>query len=167
MLSEASREYKWRPFRLQRDLAWDKEHLQKHGRKFHNMKAAMELDEERQGLMRRLDEFKLTIEAHEIAVIQFDHEIKRIKYETDRLDKSIIDLRHFIMMKKGNDFFLDQVFSDFKKKCQQIEEKLNEIGKYLGDYRIELMNELMGPIFERSIPTKSTKNSSPEGTENQ
>ena len=37
-------------------------------------------------------------------------------------------------MKKRNDFFLDQVFSNFRKKCEQIEEKLNEIQKYLGDY---------------------------------
>jgi len=167
VLSEASRDYEWRPFRFQRDWAWDKEHLQKGGLRFHNMKAAMEVDEERQGLMRRLDKFKLTIEAHKIAVIQFDHETKYIKSETDRLDKSIVELRHFMMMKNRDDLFMDQVFSDFKKKCQQIEEKLNEIGKYLGDYRIELMNEFMGPIFERSIPTKRTKNSSPEDTDKQ
>jgi len=166
VLSEASRQYKWRPFRLERDLAWDKEHLQDTEFRFHNAKTAIEVDNERQGLMRRLDEFKLTIEAHEIAVIQFDHEIKRIKSETDRLDRLIIDLRHFLMMNKKDNFFMDKVFSDFKKKCQQIEEKLDEIGKYLGDYRIELMNEFMGPIFERSIPTKRKKNSSPEGTDN-
>lgn len=100
-------------------------------------------------------------------MIQFDHEIKRIKSEIDRLDKSIIDLRHFMMMNKKDNFFMDKVFFDFKKKCQQIEEKLNEIGRYLGDYRIELMNEFMGPIFERSISTKWRKNLSPEGTDNQ
>lgn len=167
VLSEASREYKWRPFRLERDLAWDKEHLQDTEFRFHNAKTAIEVENGRQGLMKRLDEFKLTIEAHEIAVIQFDHEIKRIKSEIDRLDKSIIDLRHFMMMNKKDNFFMDKVFFDFKKKCQQIEEKLNEIGRYLGDYRIELMNEFMGPIFERSISTKWRKNLSPEGTDNQ
>lgn len=151
VLSEASREYKWRPFRWQRDLEWDKGHLQNHGLRFYNMKAAMEVDDERQELMKKLDEFTLTIEAHEIAVIQFDHETKYIRSETGHLDKSIIDLRAFIMRKDRNDFFSDKVFSDLKKKCQQIEEKLNETRKYLGDYRIELMNEFMGPIFERKV----------------
>lgn len=61
----------------------------------------------------------LTIEAREIAVIQFDHEIKRIKSETDRLDRLIIDLRHFMMMNKKDNFFMDKVFSGFKKNASK------------------------------------------------
>jgi len=36
VLSEASRQYKWRPFLLERDLAWDKEHLQDGEFRFHD-----------------------------------------------------------------------------------------------------------------------------------
>lgn len=61
----------------------------------------------------------LTIEAREIAVIQFDHEIKRIKSETDCLDRLIIDLRHFMMMNKKDNFFMDKVFSGFKKNASK------------------------------------------------
>ncbi len=167
VLSKASREYKWRPFLWSRAFARDKEQGHKQGFRFYNMKAAMEVDEERQGLVRRLDELKLTIEAHEIAVIQFDDEIKRIESENDCLDKTIVELRGFIMMKKKDDLFSGEGLTDLDKKCRQIEEESNKIGKHLGDYRIELMNEFMGPIFEHRIPTERTKNSSPEGTANQ
>jgi hypothetical protein len=43
---------------------------------------------------------------------------------------------------------------DFKRECKSVEEVLFNVTMYLFDYRIELMNCLLGDIFETQVPRR-------------
>jgi hypothetical protein len=42
----------------------------------------------------------------------------------------------------------------FRSKCAEIGERLNDITLYIGDFRIEVMNSLVGPLFDRRVPRR-------------
>ncbi|GAH05760.1 unnamed protein product, partial [marine sediment metagenome] len=45
-------------------------------------------------------------------------------------------------------------FLQLKKYCKEIDEDLFNISSWLHDYRIELMNSMLGDIFESKIPIR-------------
>jgi hypothetical protein len=42
----------------------------------------------------------------------------------------------------------------FENECKNVERLLFDIAMYLFDYRIELMNDLLGNVFEKRVPRR-------------
>jgi len=125
--------------------------------KFNTVKMAFEVDQQRTILLGRSAEFILAIEANEIAVIQFDHLRKYIQFMTDDVNEMIMEFRHYLMMTKTEALWTEPRCSDFEERCKRIFEKLDEIGCYLFDYRIELMNSMLGETFDSQVPIRKPR----------
>lgn len=48
----------------------------------------------------------------------------------------------------------EEIFLQFKEYCKEINEDLFNISSWLHDYRIELMNSMLGDIFESKVPIR-------------
>ncbi|MBN2180255.1 MAG: hypothetical protein JW743_12615 [Deltaproteobacteria bacterium] len=44
--------------------------------------------------------------------------------------------------------------SEFQRKCEDISSRLIDVQCYLIDYRIELMNHILGEIFDCKVPER-------------
>ena len=58
---------------------------------------------------------------------------------------------------KKEELLVKKNFLKFKEYCNEISEDLWNIESWLHDYRIELMNSMLGDIFELKVPTRKTK----------
>ncbi len=125
--------------------------------KFNTVKMALEVDQQQTILLERSAEFILAIEANEIAVIQFDHLRKYIQFMTDNVSEMTREFRHYLMMTKTEALWTEPRCSDFEERCKRIFEKLDEIGCYLFDYRIELMNSMLGETFDSQVPIRKPR----------
>ncbi len=98
--------------------------------------------------------FLLTIEANEIAIIEYDHYRKYINFRTDDLYKLLDDFFEYFYSLNIDNLNNKQVFLEFKKKCAPIHELAQDILSYLFDYRILLMNSMLVDIFDKSVPSR-------------
>jgi hypothetical protein len=101
--------------------------------------------------------FLLSIEAHEIAIIEYDHYRKYINFKTEDLSNLINEFIKYFTIIKKKDLIKEQGFLEFNEKCHQINELAHEIISYLFDYRILLMNSILEEIFDKTVPSRKPK----------
>jgi len=149
VLTKVSGKYLWWPFDLKNYREDPKYH------KFDKAKIELETIRQNSDLIGGEAEFILAIEANEIAVIQFDHLRKYIQFKVDDANELIRQFSDYLRV-----VALEKLgYSDLKEKCKRIEEKLHEIGSYLFDYRIELMNSMLGETFDSQVPIRRPRDS--------
>jgi hypothetical protein len=98
--------------------------------------------------------FILAIESHEVAVIEYDHLRKFIQFRVDDAQKAIERFRSFIQKIDIEHLKSGSGMDSFEKECKNVERLLFDIAMYLFDYRIELMNDLLGNVFEKRVPRR-------------
>ena len=99
-------------------------------------------------------QFILSIESHEIAVIEYDHLRKFIQFRVDDAQEAINQFRSYIQQVDAEQLKSNSGFDSFEKECKKVERLLFDVVMYLFDYRIELMNELLGNVFEKTVPRR-------------
>lgn len=122
--------------------------------KFNKMEIDLEISQQVVNLLRGSADFILAIESNEIAVIQFDHLRKYIQFKVDDVNESIRNFQKYFIEMEKEKWQKEEGYVEFKRKCDEIYEELNNIQSYLFDYRIELMNSLMGEIFDKKVPER-------------
>jgi len=150
-LVEVSNKYLWWPYELKMYREDPRYH------KFNKAQIELKTDQQRVHLMGGLTDFVLAIEANEIAVIQYDHLRKYIQFKVDDVNELIMKFSRYLMVTKREVLLTEPGYLDFKKRCKKIGEELHEIGSYLFDYRIELMNSMLGETFDSQVPIRKPK----------
>ncbi|MBW2653810.1 MAG: hypothetical protein JRC91_02450 [Deltaproteobacteria bacterium] len=101
-------------------------------------------------------DFISSIESHEIVFIEFDHYRKKLFLEIEYLEKEYKQFRKFLRNKKTNDL-LGESNEEFKSKTDKIYNMSLRIQTFLLDYRVILMNQFLGEIFDKKIPTRKPR----------
>lgn len=125
--------------------------------KFDKVKIQSEIEQQRIGLLGGLTDFLLAIEANEIAVIQFDHLRKYIQFEIDDVKELIMEFSVYLISIRREMLLTEPGYLNFEKRCKKIGEELNNICSYLYDYRIELMNSMLGEMFDSQVPIRKPR----------
>ena len=150
-LAEASSKFLWWPY----DLKMHRKNPRYH--EFQKAKIESEAHQQRIGLLSGLTDFLLAIEANEIAVIQFDYLRKYIHFRVDDVNEFITEFSYYLMTTKKEVLLTEPGYRDFKEKCEKMREGLSEIASYLFDYRIELMNSMLGETFSSQVPIRKPR----------
>jgi len=151
LITEVSTAYLWLPRKLKLHLE-DPQIV-----KFNKLEVNLETDQHIVKLLRGVTGFVLAIEANEIAVIKFDHLRKYIQFKIDDVNDSIRDFRAYLATPRTERLVIEPVNSEFENKCREIHEELDTINCYLFDYRIELMNLMLGEIFDSQVPVRKPR----------
>jgi hypothetical protein len=123
---------------------------------FEKNKVLKEIRHKNNILLNKYTDFLLAIEAYEISIIDFDHYRKYIQFEIEDFKKAVDNFETYFNELDINKLKEDKKFSEFKKRCKKIFEYENKIQGFLYDYRVLLMNYILGSgeIFDKSIPER-------------
>lgn len=99
-------------------------------------------------------DFLTAIEANEIVILQFDHLRKFIQFKIYDLKEAIESFRSYFSEVDDEYLAKSEGYSDFERRCKEINEQFIEIHCYLYDYRIQLMNSLLGGVFDTKVPER-------------
>jgi len=110
-----------------------------------------------ENLLEALTNFVLTIESNEIALISYHHYRLFITFRVKDVEHKIDDFQKYFSNIKKEELFIKEGFSKFKEYCNEIYEDLSDIVSWLYDYRIALMNSMLGDIFESKVPIRKPK----------
>jgi len=103
-------------------------------------------------------DFVTTIEAHEIVVLQFDYLRKFIYLRIEDIKEAIEEFRSYYISKINIEYLKEnEGYSEFKKRCNEMNRRFVNIQMYLYDYRIILMNFFLGDVFENVVPERKPK----------
>jgi len=95
--------------------------------------------------------FNLNINAHEIILIEFEELLSILENKFMASILLTLDFEKlFLKLKKKNSLTRNDLLK-LKKECMAIKKNLSAIGLSLNNYRVETMNKIMGPIFDRKI----------------
>jgi len=118
----------------------------------------LEAREQNTRLIELWKNFIVSIETYEIALIQFNklrevlnNKFKEILFITNDFEKYILTLARKQSLNKETDL------AELDKKMLEIDNKIMDIACYLRDYRIELMNSMLGDIFCSEVPKRKAK----------
>ena len=125
--------------------------------KFNKMEIILELRKKHENLIQGVMIFTLAIESNEIAVTQFDHLRKYIQFQINEVSDKIDNFEKYFNKTEKGKLVSEEGYSEFKENCDEIIEKFGNIQSYLFDYRIELMNSLLGDIFDTKVPMRKPK----------
>lgn len=125
--------------------------------KFNKMEIILELRKKHENLIQGVVIFILAIESNEIAVIQFDHLRKYIQFQIDDIIDKIDNFEQYFNKTEKEKLVSEEGYSEFKENCDEIIEYFVNIQSYLFDYRIQLMNSLLGDIFDTKVPLRRPK----------
>ena len=114
----------------------------------------VELPQQNISLWNGVTPFILAVEANEIAIIKYDHLRKFIQFRVDDAHEAINSFREYIQSTRIDVIFSEEGLNTLEKACKKVEESLFDITMYLFDYRVELMNQLLGDIFEKLVPRR-------------
>jgi len=104
-----------------------------------------------------LANFILVIESNEIAVIRFDHYRKYIQFQFDDIFDKIEKFLAYFSNLRIEELITVEKQRELKERCDKLNDELWSIGSYLFDYRIELMNSIMGNIFDSRVPIRKPR----------
>lgn len=100
--------------------------------------------------------FIISIETYEIVLIRFNKfkevlnkEFKKVLSMTNDFENYIIRLSRKTLLKED--------LATLDEKMSEIDNKIMDISCYLRDYRIELMNSMLGDIFHSKVPKRKAK----------
>jgi hypothetical protein len=102
-------------------------------------------------------DFVTAIEANEIVIIEFQHLRLFIHLRNEDLSRILDDFRSYIMERPPIYFTSDEGISDFRSRCKSVNDKFTEMISYLHDYRVVLMNYLLGNLFETEVPMRKPR----------
>ena len=122
--------------------------------KFDKIKIIQEMRKEQDDLMQGLSRFLVAIESNEIVVIQFDHLRKYIQFQIDDVNDKIDNFEMYLNKTEKEKLVSEEGYAEFKENCDEIIEYFTNIQSYLFDYRIVLMNLLLGDTFETKVPMR-------------
>jgi hypothetical protein len=125
--------------------------------KFNKMEIILELRKKHENLIQGVVILILAIESNEIAVIQFDHLRKYIQFQIDDITDKIDNFEQYFNKTEKEKLVSEEGYSEFKENCDEIIEYFVNIQSYLFDYRIQLMNSLLGDIFDTKVPMRKPK----------
>ena len=125
--------------------------------KFDKVGIIQEMRKEHENLIQGLTRFLITIESNEIAIIQFDHLRKYIQFQIDDVNDKIDNFERYFNKTEKEKLVSEEGYSEFKENCNEIIEYFVNIQSYLFDYRIELMNSLLGDIFDTKVPMRKPR----------
>jgi hypothetical protein len=125
--------------------------------KFNKMEIILELRKKHENLIQGVVIFILAIESNEIAVIQFDHLRKYIQFQIDDITDKIDNFEQYFNKTEKEKLVSEEGYSEFKENCDEIIEYFVNIQSYLFDYRIQLMNSLLGDIFDTKVPMRKPR----------
>lgn len=116
----------------------------------------LEIREQNTRLIELWKNFIISIETYEIVLIRFNKfkevlnkEFREMLFMTNDFENYILNLARKKLL-KGDLTTLD-------KKMLEINNKIMDIACYLRDYRIELMNSMLGDIFHSKVPKRKVK----------
>lgn len=116
----------------------------------------LEAREQNTRLIELWKNFIISIEAYEIVLIRFNKlrevlnkEFRKMLFITNDFENYILNLARKKLLKE------DLIALD--EKMREIDNKIMDIGCYLRDYRIELMNSMLGDIFHSKVPKRKAK----------
>jgi len=115
----------------------------------------VELPQQNIALWNGLIPFLLAIESNEIAIIKYDHLRKFIQFTVDDAHEAINNFQQYIQSTRIEVLLSEEGLENLEKECKRVEEILFNVTMYLFDYRIELMNQLLGDIFEEQVPRRA------------
>lgn len=100
--------------------------------------------------------FIISIEAYEIILIRFNKlrevlnkEFREMLFMTNNFENYILSLARKKLLKED--------LTTLDEKMREIDNKIVDIDCYLRDYRIELMNSMLGDIFHSKVPKRKAK----------
>ena len=125
--------------------------------KFDKIGIIQEMRKEHENLIQGLTRFLIAIESNEIVLIQFDHLRKYIQFQIDDVNDKIDNFEQYFNKTKKEKLVSEEGYSEFKENCEEIIEYFVNIQSYLFDYRIELMNSLLGDIFDTKVPMRKPR----------
>ena len=99
-------------------------------------------------------DFFTAIEANEIVIVQFDHLRKFIQFRIDDVKEAIERFRSYFSEVDDEYLAKSEGYLDFERRCEEMKEQFVEIECYLYDYRIQLMNSLLGGVFDTKVPER-------------
>lgn len=102
-------------------------------------------------------DFVTAIEGNEIVIIQFDHFKKFLHLEIEDIKEAVECFRSYFSKVDENDLITREGHLDFEKRCEEMNEQFVQFYTYLYDYRIILMNRLLGQVFETKMPERKPK----------
>lgn len=105
-------------------------------------------------LLHAESEFILTIEAYEIAVIEFDYLRKFIQFKLEDVRDLISNFSKYLMNIKLSQLYEDKHKLEFELQCKKICDGASDISSWLYDYRIELMNYFLKGLFDKRVPPR-------------
>lgn len=126
--------------------------------KFNKMEIILEVRKKHENLIQGLTGFLIAIESNEIAIIQFDHLRKYIQFQIDDVNDKIDNFEKYFNKIEKETLLSEEGYSELKENCDEIIEYFTNIQFYLFNYRIILMNSLLGDIFETKVPMRKPKN---------
>jgi hypothetical protein len=103
-------------------------------------------------LYRAMSRFAFVIETYQLALSDIHHLYLYIRFRVDDVARQ---LGAFPMSLPEGVALVDAVGREaFRTKCSDIGERLNNVSLYIGDFRIEVMNSLVGSLFDRRVPRR-------------
>ena len=124
---------------------------------FDRSELVLETNDHRVYLYGGVTAFVYAIEGNEIAVIEYDHLRKYIQFRLDDTIEKIDQFRKYLMLSTTETLLAEDGIAEFKNRCNDIYNDLADITSYLFDYRIELMNSMLGDIFKSKVPRRKPK----------
>jgi hypothetical protein len=125
--------------------------------KFNKLEIVMKIRSQMYEVSGALVNFILTIESNEIALIKYHYYRLFITFRVKDIEQKIDNFQKYFENIKKEELLVKENFLKFKEYCNEINEDLWNIGAWLHDYRIALMNSMLGDIFETKVPIRKVK----------
>ena len=119
--------------------------------KIHKAKIDFEISQHSVSILNGISNFILVIESNEISIIEFDHLRKFIQFRTEDVKELILEFQKYFWKKT---ILPNKPTIEIDKKCDELANEIFTLQSYLFDYRIEIMNSLLGDIFNKEVPRR-------------
>jgi hypothetical protein len=110
-----------------------------------------------ENLLKSLENFIVTIENNEIALIGYHHYRLFITFRIEDIIKKIDGFQSYFRNLRLEKLSIEENFIYFEEYCYSIRQNLSNIAVWLHDYRIELMNSTLEDIFEKKVPKRKAR----------
>jgi len=125
--------------------------------KFDQIEIIMKIRSQIENLLKSLENFIVTIENNEIALISYHHYRLFITFRIEDIIKKIDGFQNYFGHLTIDNLSVEEDFLYFKRCCNNIGGNLLNINVWLHDYRIELMNSILKDIFEKKVPNRKAR----------
>lgn len=116
----------------------------------------LEAREQNTRLIELWKNFIISIETYEIVLIRFNKFKEVLNKEFRKMLSMTNDFENYII-KLSRKTLLKGDLATLDEKMSEIDNKIMDISCYLGDYRIEIMNSMLGDIFHSKVPKRKVK----------